>query len=151
MVTRSEIVGVLQRRVKALKADMLLVYTMDTTFRVDGNKYGPRSWIFLNTRPDYSSRVTSTATAMLMDVRTGFVYATAESTGKAGGLHNVWESGETVDRRRVEAEQNAFDGLVTVGEKMWQLAMNNYSQKPKAPKAPEMPPPGLPSLAMSNG
>jgi hypothetical protein len=102
-----------------IQADILLVYTLDTSFRIQGRGYGPLAAISLGVVPDRDAYITSTASALFIDVRTGFVYGVAESTAKASGLTNVWSSRSTIDKKRVEAEQQAFDGLMTQAATTW--------------------------------
>lgn len=102
-----------------IHADVLLVYTLDTSFRIQGRGYGPLAAISLGVVPDRDAYITSTASALFIDVRTGFVYGVAEATAKASGLTNVWSSRSTIDKKRVEAEQQAFDGLMTQAAVTW--------------------------------
>jgi hypothetical protein len=102
-----------------IQADVLLVYTLDTTFRVQGRGYGPLAAISLGVVPDRDAYITSTASALFIDVRTGFIYGVAEATAKTVGLTNVWSSRSTIDKKRVEAEQQAFDGLMTQAATTW--------------------------------
>lgn len=109
-----------------VQADVLLVYTIDTAFRVQGRGYGPLTAISLGLVPDRDAFITSTASALIMDVRTGFVYGLAESTAKTSGLTNVWGSGDTVDRKRIEAEQQAFRLMLSETEKTWSGVSRQY-------------------------
>jgi hypothetical protein len=102
-----------------IQADVLLVYTLDTAFRVQGRGYGPLAAISLGVVPDRDAYITSTASALFIDVRTGFIYGVAEATAKTTGLTNVWSSRSTIDKKRVEAEQQAFDGLMTQAATTW--------------------------------
>jgi len=102
-----------------LQADVVLVYTIDTTFRVQGRAYGPLSVISLGLAPDRDAYITSTASAIFTDVRTGYTYGVAEATTKAAGLTNAWGSRATIDRKRLEAEQQAFATLILESEKTW--------------------------------
>jgi hypothetical protein len=102
-----------------IQADILLVYTLDTSFRIQGRGYGPLAVISLGVAPDRDAYITSTASAVFIDVRTGFIYGVAEATAKASGLTNVWSSQSTIDKKRIEAEQQAFDGLMTQAAVTW--------------------------------
>lgn len=102
-----------------LQADVLLIYTLDTSFRIQGRGYGPLAAISLGMAPDRDAHVTSTASALFTDVRTGFVYGAAESTARASGLTSVWGRRETIDRKRIEAEGQAFAQLLPELEKTW--------------------------------
>ncbi len=103
-----------------LRTDILFVYTVDTTFRVQGHGFGPLSVISLGLVPDRDACVESTASAMFTDVRTGFVYGVAEATSKTTGLTNAWGSSDTVDRKRIEAEEAAVALLFMEAGNAWQ-------------------------------
>jgi hypothetical protein len=109
-----------------LQADVLLVYTMETTFRVLGRRYAPLSPISLGILPDRDAFVAATASAVFVDVRTGFIYGVAESTAQASNLTNVWSKGATIDRKRLEAEQEAFGKLLTAGATTWAGIARQY-------------------------
>lgn len=111
-----------------VQADVLLVYTLDTSFRVQGRAYGPLSVISLGLVPDRDAHITSTASALFTDVRTGFVYGVAEATAKATGLTNAWSSSDTIDKKRLEAEQQAFRLLMSQVEKTWAGIAQQYSK-----------------------
>jgi hypothetical protein len=112
-----------------VQADVLLVYTMDTSFRVQGRAYGPLAAISLGLAPDRDAHVTSTASAIFQDVRTGFVYGVAEATAKATGLTNAWGARNTVDTKRLQAEQQAFALLLPQAEKTWTGIAQQYSHE----------------------
>ena len=111
-----------------LQADVLLVYTVDTSFRVNGRGYGPLATISLGTLPDRDAHVTSTASALFIDVRTGFIYGASEATAKASGLTSFWGSQDTVDRKRLEAERDAFGLLVAEAGKTWSGIAGQYAR-----------------------
>lgn len=102
-----------------LQADVLLVYTLDTSFRIQGRGYGPLAAISLGLAPDRDAHITSTASALFTDVRSGFVYGSAETTARASGLTSVWGSHGTIDRKRIEAEGQAFAQLLSDMERTW--------------------------------
>ncbi len=63
-----------------LQADLLLVYSVDTSFVVDGTPLGPLSVISLGLIPNKKAHVTATVAGVVIDVRTGFVFGTAEAS-----------------------------------------------------------------------
>lgn len=130
MLLPAQLEAVDDLRVAAAKvqADILLVYTLDTTFRVQGRGYGPLAVISLGLIPDRDAYITSTASALFIDVRTGYVYGLGEATAKASGLTNAWSSGDTVDRKRLDAEQEAFARLLVVAAKTWSGIVARYGQ-----------------------
>lgn len=111
-----------------LQADVLMVYTIDTSFRIQGRSYGPLSAISLGLVPDRDAHITSTASALFTDVRTGFVYGVAEATAQATGLTNFWGSSDTVDGKRVETERQAFAFLESEASKAWAGIAGQYSK-----------------------
>jgi hypothetical protein len=112
-----------------IQADVLLVYTLDTAFRIQGRGYGPLTAISLGVVPDRDAYITSTASALFIDVRTGFIYGVAEFTAKASGLTNVWSSRSTIDRKRVEAEQQAFNGLMNQAAETWRGIADQFQSR----------------------
>jgi hypothetical protein len=115
-------------RVAAAKvqADVLLIYTLDTSFRVLGRRYAPLSSISLGILPDRDAYVAATASAVFVDVRTGFVYGVAEGTAQISGLTNVWSKGATVDRKRLEAEREAFGKGLAAAATTWAGIVHQY-------------------------
>ncbi len=109
-----------------VQADIIFVYTLDTTFRIQGRGYGPLAVLSLGLVPDRDARVTSTASAVFMDVRTGFIYGLGEATARASGLTNVWSSSDTIDKKRLEAEQEAFDQLISEAGITWAGIVRQY-------------------------
>ena len=101
-----------------LKADMLLLYTFDTSFH-DNDQSVALNLVTLGLSPTRKVFVRVAATALLIDTRTGFVYAAIESNEKRDLRTNVWESNQTADRARRDAEQAAFKKLVGEFEKAW--------------------------------
>jgi hypothetical protein len=101
-----------------LKSDMLLLYTFDTSFH-ENEKSVALAAISLGLSPTHKVSVHVTASAILMDTRTGFIYATIEANEKRQLMTNVWESRESADRARQNAERAAFKSLVADFEKSW--------------------------------
>lgn len=109
-----------------VQADILLVYTIDTSFRIQGKGYGPLTAISLGLVPDRDAYITSTASAILIDVRSGFVYGVAEATAKTSGLASVWTARSTVDQKRVESEAASFNGLMEQMTRTWSGIVKQY-------------------------
>ena len=94
-----------------LRADVLVVFTLDTSFRVDGKSIGPLSVISLGLMRDRETVVTTTASALLVDVRTGFVYGVAEASASERQITNAWNTPNAADQGRLKTEREAFEGL----------------------------------------
>jgi len=109
-----------------IQADILLVYTINTAFTFGGHAYPPLTAIPLGHPPDPDASVTATATALFVDVRTGFAYGSAEASAQAHGVPAGWPAGDAVDAQRREVEHQAFDGLMLSGQKTWSDIVDRY-------------------------
>ncbi len=101
-----------------LKADMLLIYTFDTSFHENDAVVG-LSVLTLGLSPTRRVYVSVAASALLIDTRTGFIYAALEANEKRQLTSNAWESRQSADRARRDAEGAAFKGLMSEFEKNW--------------------------------
>lgn len=109
----------IRKAAATVQADMVLVYTFDTQFRVHDHDIGPLGLITLGTLSNQEARVTATASAGLFDVRTGFVYGLLEATAEDQQKSNIWRTSDAVDEARVRAERAVFDQLLVETEKLW--------------------------------
>jgi hypothetical protein len=119
----------------ALHADMLLVYTFDTTFRTE-DFASPLTVVTLGLFPGKSAKVHTTASAAILDTRTGYIYATATGASKQSQLANAWTSDEAADDARLRAEQEALGEVLTSLEQTWpRLVMDSPNWSRAAPTA----------------
>ncbi len=117
----------LRQGAAALHADLLLVYTLDTSFHQQG-KSEPLSLITVGLAPNHEIQMVTTASAILMDVRTGYIYATAEATSKHQQMTNLWQSAEAVDESRRKTESQAFQKLIGEFEQAWRGVIRRYAR-----------------------
>lgn len=110
----------------SLKCDLLFCYSFDTRYRIDETDLGPLEIITLGTLPNKTARVTSTASAALFDVRTGFVYGVVEATAREEEIASSWTSREAVDRARVRAERRSFEQLLDEFASMWKTVVEEH-------------------------
>jgi hypothetical protein len=103
----------------ALKADLVLVYSLDTRFEVDSTPIGPLALISLGLLPNKQAQVLTTASGALFDVRRGFVYGTVEWTARESQRATFWSTEDAIDSARRKAETDAFQGLVDQFEDLW--------------------------------
>ena len=93
----------LRQAAAALHADMLLIYTIDSTFEVEDH-LAPMTLVTLGLSPNMTAQIVTTASAVLMDTRNGYVYGFAEATEKGMQLTNGWMTqeavGDAADARR---------------------------------------------------
>lgn len=113
----------------SVKADILVVYTVDTTFIVDDVEVGPLQAIALGTLPTRNPRVTATASAALVDVRTGYVYGLAEGTGRADRWASPWTTRDACDEARLQAESDAVAKLTGQIVAMWPALVAEYTPR----------------------
>lgn len=116
-----------------LQADLLLVYSVDTTFTVDGTALGPLSLISLGLIPNKQAHVTATVAGIVVDVRTGFVYGTAEASSTEHQRTTMWATQDATEAARIRAESAAFDGFVGELQGFWTNMVNVHAARPAGP------------------
>ena len=114
-----------------LKADMLVVYTLDTRFTVDSKPLGPLAAVSLGFIKNKNARVTTTASAAIFDVRTEFVYGLAEYSASTAQEATIWSSSAVIDTARSGTEQEAFTGLLSEVEKLWPDIVREHALGPR--------------------
>ena len=102
-----------------LHADVVALYTVDTAFRVDDCSPGALGLVTLGLAPTKSAVVDSTASMAFVDVRTGFVYGTADASSRDDQLANAWTSQDAVDQCRRRVEREALSALLVEAERAW--------------------------------
>lgn len=112
-----------------LKADLLLLYSVDTTFYIEGTPLGPLSLISLGFIPNKKAFVTSTVSGALIDVRTGYIYGTSEATEKEEQRATVWSTKDAIDSSRIKAETKAFQSFIIDFKSLWKSVVEKYAKK----------------------
>ena len=115
----------------SLRADMLLVYSVDTRFTVENTDIGPLALISLGFLPNKNAKVTATASAALFDTRTGFVYGLAESTAVEEQRATFWSSNAAIENARRKAEAEAFRKMVGEVGTLWRDVVRTHGRKDK--------------------
>ena len=116
----------LRQAAAKLQADMLLIYTLDTQFTTE-DKAAPLSVITLGLSPNQQVRVTSTASAVLMDTRNGYIYGLAEATDRQNQMTSAWQNDVAIDETRRATESAAFDKLVDNLATTWKGVVAKYA------------------------
>lgn len=109
-----------------MHADVLLIYTLDTTFR-DTDRTTPLSIVTLGATNTKRMRILCTASAALLDTRSGYVYGLAESTRSHEELQNAWKTEDEIDAARRAVETKAFGELLGELEKTWGGVVREYA------------------------
>lgn len=111
-----------------LHADMVLIYTIETVFTKE-DSVTPLSVVTLGLSPTVKVYVTTTASALLMDTRTGYVYGVAEGVGRHEQPAAWWTSEDAVDQSRRKTERAAFEDLLEEFETLWPKVVENLKKK----------------------
>jgi hypothetical protein len=112
-----------------LKADILLIYTFDTSFHAGEQKFAPLNVITLGFLKNKEVTVTTTVSAAFFDVRTEYLFGLSEATSKESKNSSVWSTSDVVDDMRVTTEKAAFQKLLPEIEKTWLRITSQYSGK----------------------
>ena len=112
-----------------LKADILLIYTFDTSFHAGEQKFAPLNVITLGFLKNKEVTVTTTVSAAFFDVRTEYLFGLSEATSKESKNSSVWSTSDVVDDMRVTTEKAAFQKLLPEIEKTWLGITSQYSGK----------------------
>jgi hypothetical protein len=101
-----------------LRADVLLAYTLDTHEELD-DESPVISLLTLGLLPTHEIEVRTTASAVLLDTRTGYCYGVAEGTASRDPHTSYWTWEENTEDARVANEREAFAKLVESFEETW--------------------------------
>jgi hypothetical protein len=117
----------LRQAAASLHTDVLLLYTLDTKFYV--NDYlKPLSVFTLGLSPNQMAFVTTTASAVLLDVRTGYVYGACETTSRKKSLASAWTSDDAIDQTRLKTERESFEDLLGEFEGLWKGVVSDMGK-----------------------
>lgn len=112
-----------------LKADILLIYTFDTSFHAGEQRFAPLNAISLGFLKNKEVIVTTTVSAAFFDVRTEYLFGLAEATAKESKNASVWSTSDAVDDLRVSTEKLGFQKLLPEIEKTWNRIIEQYVRK----------------------
>src|SRR5207249_3104559 len=115
-----------------MHADMLLVYTIDTEF-MELNRTTPLTVFTLGATTTKNMRILSTASAAILDTRSGYVYGLAEGTKHHEELQNAWKTQDEVDKVRRDVESQAFADLVANLQTTWGGIVQENTTPGRAP------------------
>ena len=110
-----------------LRADVILLYTLDTSFRTDTLRIGPLQTVSLGFFPNKNAHVATTCAAVFIDVRTGYVHGVAEATATEEQRSGFWNTQDAIDAARVKAEREAFTAALREIEKTWDAILAQHS------------------------
>ena len=120
----------LRRSAAQLRADMLLIYSVDTQYTVQGQTFGPLTAISLGMLPNRTAHVTSTVSGLLIDVRTGFIYGSSESSATEQQRSGAWTTAAAADEARIRSESEAFEAFVDEFATLWSGVAATHASRP---------------------
>lgn len=112
-----------------LKADILLIYSFDTSFHAGEQQFAPLNAISLGFLKNKEVSVTTTVSAAFFDVRTEYLYGLSEATAQERKNASVWSTSDVVDDLRLSTEKAAFQKLLPEIEKTWTGIIAQYAVK----------------------
>jgi hypothetical protein len=110
-----------------MHADILMLYTIDTVFH-ETDRTTPVTVITLGATNNKRLRIMSTASAALLDTRSGYVYGLAEANEEHEELQNAYKTDEEIDRIRRDVEGSAFTKLVGDVETTWKMVLAEHAR-----------------------
>jgi hypothetical protein len=111
-----------------LHGDVVLLYTLDTSFHTESGNFGPMQVVSLGFLKKHNAVVSTTCAAALLDVRTGYVYGLAESSATEEQRANSWSTHDAIDAARLRAERAAFTQALGEVEKVWSEVYARYAR-----------------------
>jgi len=111
-----------------LNADMLLIYTLDTSFMNRDTSAG-LTVITLGLGPTINVRVTCTVSALLLDTRSGYTYGVVEETATAEKNTSALTTKNAMDNMRLGVERQAFEEFIDEFEILWKNVARQYDKK----------------------
>ncbi len=108
--------------------DILFAYTFDTQFRIENHSYQPEELITLGVLPGREAAVSSTAAGIFVDVRSGYVYGTAEGSAVARNSMTKWTKPAAADETRLDAEKKAFAAMMDDARHTWASIESHATQ-----------------------
>jgi len=104
-----------------MQADAMLAYTLDTEFMVGGQTYKDSKKVPMSKKAGADDGITVNASAVLIEVRTGYSYGQVSAQATVKGLDkDTWQSEDKLDKARLQAEQQALDAMLQKAAPIWQ-------------------------------
>lgn len=125
----------LRRGAAAVRAEMLLIYTLDTRFYKE-DRDDPMELVTLGLWSNDRSHWVCNASAVLMDTRNGYLYGLASGHAEDSRPMSAWKNFDVVDAARKDVEREAFDELVRNFCTDWRRVIAAYGPKPEEAPGP---------------
>jgi hypothetical protein len=112
-----------------LHADLLLLYTLDTRFTLNHTQLDPLAEISPGFLPNKDARVTTTTSAVLIDVASGFVYGSVEATAWRDQNAAVWATRTAIEDERRMTEHASFERMLDKFSALWHDVLVHYGMR----------------------
>jgi hypothetical protein len=106
-------------------AGLLIIYRFDDNY-ADHDTVGWKTIVTAGIAPTKNLVVTSSASAVLLDAHTGYLYASVEASSDKSTVSSCWAEDAAADTGRQDAETAAFERLVPEIEKAWGRVTAQY-------------------------
>jgi hypothetical protein len=116
----------LRQAAAKMHADLLVIYTIDTQF-IEKSRANALTLLTLGTTTTDNTRILSTASAAILDTRSGYVYGLAEGTHRLEQHRNAWKTEDEVDQDRRHTESLAFHDLIQNLGSTWNAVVAQYA------------------------
>ncbi|HWB59559.1 MAG TPA: hypothetical protein VG733_08705 [Chthoniobacteraceae bacterium] len=110
-----------------LHANAILIYTVNSESH-NNDAIPPLTVVTLGLAPNTTYQISSSASAILMDTKTGFVYGALEQKATRNGLTTSWGSSDTIDAARRGNERATFEKLVASFDPFWKDVYARYNR-----------------------
>ncbi|HEY7642298.1 MAG TPA: hypothetical protein VH814_21370 [Steroidobacteraceae bacterium] len=110
-----------------LHGDMVLLYTIDTTFHTQTQLVAPLQLVTLGMFASEKSRIVTTCAAAFIDVRTGYVYGVAEGSATQTRHSSIWTTERTIDAARLKTEREALSAALKEVARTWSGIYAQYN------------------------
>jgi hypothetical protein len=108
---------------KTMRANVLLVYSINTKFKVDDSQHQSVSVVTLGLLATKKARVDTTASAAIVDVANGAVLGVAEGIAFDEQKATNWSTEGKLKASRTQVEQKAFQEMLADLERVWKGAI----------------------------
>jgi hypothetical protein len=116
----------LRRLAARLHAQVLLIYTLDTRFVLE-TEMAPLTILTLGLLSSKTGSIRSTASAVLIDTQTGFLYGAADAAAEVEAHTSAWSSPVRTDEFRREAETAAFRAMIGEFARIWERVLAEFA------------------------
>jgi hypothetical protein len=106
--------------------NLLMIYRFDDSYD-DRDTVGWKTIVTAGIAPTKRLIVTSTASAVLVDSHTGFLYGSIDASSDKSTVSSCWAEDAAADSSRQDAEAAAFERLVPEMEKAWGKVITKYA------------------------